>query len=168
MPIFLAKLVPFREYAYAAAAIGLVIFYNVHVHNLEVHYAAAKVAAVNEAVKSASDKLLADAKAREDKLAADYAASLKQVNDDHAKQLQADADTHAADLKRLRQLAQAVGNGSGGPALGGPTAADAAADPRGSSLIGLGYVSAELAAALHDARDDLSACYAERDSLTGK
>jgi hypothetical protein len=166
--IALLKLVPFRDYLYAALAIAAVAFYNIHVHNLEVNYARARVNAVNAAVTDASNKLTIAAKAREDKLAANYADRLKQVNDEHTKQLQADAATHAADLQRLRQLAAAFGNSSGSATLGGAASPGASADSGGSSLIGLGYVSAELAAALHDARDDLSACYAERDSLTGK
>lgn len=168
MMAILGKLVPFRGWIYAGAALALVIFYNVHVHNLEAHYAAAKVEAVNAAVTTASNELRAAAKVREDKMVADYATQLQQVNDDHAKQLQADAATHSADLQRLRQLAEAAGNGSGNGSLGGAAGSGSSANTGGSSLIGLGYVSEELAAALHDARDDLGACYAERGSLTGK
>lgn len=169
MPLFLSKLVPFRYYAYAAAAIAIVIFYNVHVHNLEVHYADVKVAAVKTAVKTASDKLIADAKIREDKLAADYAANLKQVNEAYAKHIQDTVAANASELQRLRELAaEADRNSSGNGPLEGSGGAGAPADPGRSSLVGLGFVSEELAAALRDARDDLGKCYAERDSLTGK
>lgn len=168
MPAFLLKLMPFRDYAYAAVVIGLVIFYNVHVHNLEVKYAAAKIQAVTDAVNKASSDLITAAQTREDKMAVDYAAALKQRDEQYAERIQADDAAHAADLQRLRKLADASRQGSGNSALGGAAGPGASADSGGSSLIGLGYVSAELAAALHDARDDLSACYAERDSLTGK
>lgn len=161
------KLVPFRDYVYAAAAIAAIVFYNVHVHNLEVRYAAKQMAAVTTAVKTSSDKLIAAAAIEKAKDAQAYAANLKQVNETYAKQTTADAATHAADLQRLRQLA-AVGNSGGSGSLEGASGAGSPADPGRSSLIGLGYVSAELAAALHDARDDLGLCYAERDSLTGK
>jgi hypothetical protein len=161
------KFIPPRYLIEAVAVVAAVVFYNVHVHNLEVRYAAKQVAAVRDAVTAASDKLIADAKAREDKQAADYATNLQQVNESYAKQVQASNATHAADLQRLRQLA-AASHGGGDSALGGPAAPGAPADSGRSSLIGLGYVSAELAGALHDARDDLGKCYAERESVAGK
>lgn len=167
MPAFLLKLMPWRDWAYAAAALALVVYYNVHVHNLEVSYAAQKVAAVTAAVKTASDELKAAAHDKSLKDAATYADNLKRVNETYAKQSQATAATHAADLQRLRQLASA-GNSGGNGTLEGPSGPGSASDPGRSSLIGLGYVSAALSAALHDARDDLGFCYAERDSLTGK
>lgn len=159
---------PWRDYAYAAAALALIVFYNVHVHNLEVQYAAEKVAAIETAVTTASNKLKADAKVEADKQAATYAANLKQVNETYAEHTKATDATHAADLQRLRQLANTDSNGSGNGSLEGASGAGPSADSWRSSLIGLGYVSEELSSALHDARDDLGKCYAERDSLTGK
>ena len=90
-----------------APALALVVYYNVHVHNLEVSYAAQKVAAVTAAVKTASDELKAAAHDKSLKDAATYADNLKRVNETYAKQSQADAATHFADLQRLRQLASA-------------------------------------------------------------
>lgn len=168
MPALLLKLMPWRDWAYAAAALALVVYYNIHVHNLEVHYAAKQVAAVTTAVKTASDKLIAAAAIEKAKDAKAYDANLKQVNETYAKHTQADAATHIADLQRLRQLASTAGNSGGNGSLESPSGSDSPSDPGRSSLIGLGYVSAALAAALHDARDDLGFCYAERDSLTGK
>lgn len=168
MPAFLLKFMPWRDYAYAAAALALIVFYNVHVHNLEVQYAAAKVAAVKTAVQVASDKLIASAARAQKEMAARYADNLKQVNETYAEHTKATDATHAADLQRLRQLANTNSDGSGNGSLEGASGADPSADSWRSSLIGLGYVSEELSSALHDARDDLGKCYAERDSLTGK
>src|SRR5882762_9140971 len=160
--ISLLKLLPFRDYVYAAIAIAAIVFYNVHVHNLEVRYAAKQVAAVKIAVQEASTTLIASAAKEMNIQAARYAANLKRMNETHAKQSQADDAAHAADLQRLRQLAAASNSGGSGSleGAGGPSSSP---DPGRSSLIGLGYVSAELAAALHDARNDLGSCYAERD-----
>jgi len=160
-------LIPFRDYVYAGVAIAAVIFYNVHVHNLEVHYAAKQVAAVKTAVTDASNALIASAAKEMNAQAARYAANLKQVNETYANQSHLDAVNHAADLQRLRQLASA-GNGGESRALQGPAGPGSPTDPGRSSLIGLGYVSAELAGSLRDAREDLGKCYAERDSVTGK
>src|SRR5882757_7695356 len=124
MPALLLKLMPWRDWAYAAAALALVVYYNVHVHNLEVHYAAKQVAAVTKSVKIASDKLILDAKIKSDADAARYADNLKQVNETYAKHTQADAATHVADLQRLRQLASAASNSGGNGSLEGPPGPD--------------------------------------------
>jgi hypothetical protein len=166
--IKLASGISIKDYLIAAAAVAAIVFYNVHVHNLEVRYAATRVAAVNAAVKNASDKLIAEAKVREDKMAADYTANLKQVNENYAQHTQTSDAAYAADLRRLRDLAASAGHGSGDGTLESPTGSGASSDTGRSSLIGLGRVSAELAGALRDARDDLGKCYAERESVAGK
>lgn len=157
----LAKLLPFRDYLYAAVAIAAVTWYNVHVHNLiraDEHKRDAAVATETARVEAAAQTHI-------DELTAAYARDRAQRDAEYEKHIQADASTHAADLQRLRQLAA---QGSGGPALAGSTSTSTPPDTGQPSLIGLGYVSEELAAALHDARNDLGACYAERDQLTGK
>lgn len=167
MIALLTKLVPLRDWAYAAAAIGAVIWYNVHVHDLEVSYAQKQVAAVYAAVKAATDKAQSEAQKTIDTLNAQYSARYAALEKTYDEQTTADAATHASDLQRLRDIA-AAGNSNPGAVLPGAGGTSSPDDSGRSSLVGLGYVSAELAAALHDARDDLGKCYAERDSLTGK
>jgi hypothetical protein len=167
MIAILTKFVPLRDWAYAAAAIAAVIWYNVHVHGLEVSYAEKQTAAVVRAVKEASDKAQAEALKQVNALNAQYSARYAALEKTYVEQTQADAATHASDLQRLRQLA-ATSNQHPNPVLQGSGGAGTPPNTGESSLVGLGYVSAELAAALYDARDDLGKCYAERDTLTGK
>lgn len=166
---FLAILskIPLREYFYAAAAIAAVTYYNVHVHNLEVAYGAKQKAAVESAVTLASAQALSAAKKMADAKEAQYTLQLSQVEENYETQLKASDDQHSADLARLRSL-EAASGGNTNSVLSGSGGAGSPGDSGGSSLVGLGYVSEELASALRDARADLSQCYAERDSLTGK
>lgn len=144
MPILaVLKLVPLRDWLWAGLAVAGIIFYNVHVHNLEVRYAADKVAAVGAAVTDASDKLVASAAKEMNAQAAAYAANLKKVNETYAQATQASDTAHAADLQRLRQLASAGNSGSNEP-LEGPAGSSSSPDTGRSSLVGLGYVSEEL------------------------
>jgi hypothetical protein len=164
----LIKLLPFRDYAYAAAAAAALVWYNVHVHNLEVAYGTKQVAATNAAYADASAKTLSAAKKLLDAKDAQHAQDLAKVEANYETQLKASANTHAADLQRLRQLAANESSSDSNSVLAGSGGSGSSAGAGGSSLVGLGYVSAELASALHDARNDLRACYADRDSLTGK
>jgi membrane protein involved in colicin uptake len=161
MPALLLKLVPFRDWFWAGAVAALLIFYNVHVDRLE----NAAVAHERAAVAAESAKVEASAQARLAAQAKDYADREAATEDNYEHQLQADSTVHAADLQRLRQLAA---QGSGSATLGGTAGSGSPPDSGGSSLVGLGYVSEELASALRDARDDLGKCYADRDALTGK
>lgn len=167
----LAKLVPFRDYAYAAAAIAAVAYYNIHVHELNVHYAAAQVAAVEKAENEASAKAFAAAKALADAKDKQYSIQLSQVEDTYETQLKAADDQHASDIVRLRQLA-AQGSGNANPVLSGSSGSGASGSGGDEGAGGLGAVPAGLSLELADAlrKDDaaLSACYADRDSLTGK
>jgi hypothetical protein len=157
----LSKLIPFRDYVYAAIAIAAIVVYNVHVDKLE-H---AAVAHERAAVAAESQKVEASAQARLAAQTKDYTdrEAVTEANYEHT--IQADDAAHAADIARLRQLAS---QGSGGAALPSAASTSTPADSGRSSLVGLGYVSEELAAALRDARSDLGKCYTERDSLTGK
>jgi hypothetical protein len=162
----LSKLIPFRDYVYAAVAIAAVIWYNVHVHRLEVAYAAQQVAAIEAAVDTASRAAQDAARKIADEKEKAYAVQASQVEDTYEKQLQSADAQHARDLDRVRQLtAQVHSNGdallpgaagSASGTNGGPSRADA---------LGIG---AELADALR--RDDaqLQQCWADRDALTGK
>lgn len=157
----LAKLVPFRDYLYAVLAIAAVTYYNVHVHNL----IKADEYRQEVAIQKESAKVLANAHKVMDDLSAQHASDTKIIQERADAQHKIDADLHSADLNRLRQLAA---QSNRGPALGSAAGPTPPSDTGRSSLVGLGYVSAELAGSLRDARDDLGACYAERDSLTGK
>lgn len=165
MPAFLS-LVPLKDWLLAAAAVAVIVFYNVHVHDLIV----ADEHKRDAAVAAESARVMASAQKQIDAQNKYYSDREADTEANYEKQLQ-DADaTHAADLKRLQQLAAIQGSGS--TTLDGTAGSGAPADSGGSSLIGLGYVSEELASALRDARADLGACYAERGSLnpstTGK
>jgi membrane protein involved in colicin uptake len=161
MPAALLKLIPFRDYLYAAIAIVAIVFYNVHVHELEAH----AVEHERAAIQAETARVERSAQARLAAQAQDYADREAATEDAYEKQIQADDAAHAADLERLRQLAT---QGSGSPTLPGSASPEAPPDSGRSSLVGLGYVSEELATALRDAREDLGKCYAERDALTGK
>ena len=163
---FLAKLVPFRDYFYAAIVVAAVIWYNVHVHGLITADEHKRDAAVAEE----SVKVQTAALAREAQDIADYTTRLKKANDDYATRIQADGTAHAADIARLRQLA--AGQSGGSAALHSAPSTGTADGPIGTSDGALGYVPAELGAELADALRATAAqrdlCYADRDSLTGK
>jgi hypothetical protein len=166
LPALLLKLVPFRDYAYAGAVVAAVLWYNVHVHELERAYAVKQVAAVEAAVTEESTKVTDAAKKILDAKQKEYAAKSAQTETQYATALKSADDRHASDLERVRELTaqihrgpDAVLPGPAGPASGsdvGPTRAEA---------LGIG---AELADALR--RDDaqLQACWDDRDALTGK
>jgi hypothetical protein len=167
----LLKLVPFRDYAYAALGIAAVVWYNVHVHGLEVGYAAKQVTAVNAAYADASAKALSAAKKLLDAKDAQHAQDVAQIQEKANEDAKNSAAAHAADLQRLRQLA-AQGNRQPNavlPSAGGGSAPSGQGD---TGAEGLGLVPAELGAELADAlrttRDQRDLCYADRDALTGK
>jgi hypothetical protein len=166
MPALLLKLIPFRDYVYAALAIAALIF-GVHEYRaIEAKGAAHEIAAV----QAASVKAQAAAKAANDKLTADYSAALVTVGENYAKAIQDNDTAHSADLKRLQQ--RAAGGDRADAAVGSASPATATAGGGNQGAAGLGKVPADLALELADAlrQDDaaLQQCYADRDSLTGK
>lgn len=166
MPILLSKLIPFRDYFYAAVAVAAVIFYNVHVHELEVGYAKQRVAAVEAADKAATDRTLRAAKDAIDAKEKQYTLQLSQVEDTYETQLKSADDQHNADLARVRQLTAASNRGAGSVLSGsGSSGAEAACGALCAAALGAG---AELAAALRQDDAALTACYDERDKVTGK
>jgi hypothetical protein len=120
------------------------------------------VAAVKIASKKAEDAAAAEIA----KTSAEHANDLAKVESNYENLIKSDDAASAADITRLRKLAS--DNQHANPVLGGAGSGAAPAATGESSLIGLGNVSAELAAALRGARDDLTKCYADRDALTGK
>jgi hypothetical protein len=169
--IALLGMIPLKDWAIAAGVVALVIFYNVHVHDLEVSYSAQRAVAVNAAYKKGSDEAVAAAKkqiADKDKEHADY---LAQVEENYEKLIQANDAAHNADAARLRQRA-ADSEQRANALLASAGAVSSAAGGGDQGAGGLGTVPAGLGLELADAlrQDDaaLTKCYADRDSLTGK
>ena len=156
----LSKLIPVRDYFYAAAVVAAVVWYNIHVHNLEVGYAKQKTDAIVAAVSQAQSaaKKIADQKEKQ------YAIARAQVEEQHAKDIQAADATHAADLERVRQLTAKIRSGS---VPSGPSGPGTGADAGAISAAALGS-AAELADALRHDDASLQQCWGERDALTGK
>ena len=167
MVAVLLKLVPFRDYVYAALAIGAVVFYNAHVHKLE----AAAVAHEVAAVQAAGAKVMAAANAQIASINQQHAADVAKVQATYEQQISAASAQHDADLRRLR-VGAAGGQHGGGPVLGSSSSASSSAGGGDGGAVGLATVPGELALKLADAlrQDDaaLQACYTDRDNLTGK
>lgn len=168
------KLVPFRDYAYAAAAIAAIAWYNVHVHNLEVAYAHKQVSAVTTAVAAATKKNEADAEAKIAALNTQHARDVAQVETKYEDQIKQNDADHATDLARLRQRAARSGSGNSNAVLGsaagsGQAATEGSGNP---GIDGLGTVPGALGLELVDAlrADDaaLNKCWVDRDDLVGK
>jgi hypothetical protein len=172
MPALLLKLIPFRDYAYAALFVAAVVWYNVHVHNLNVAYAAKQETALTSAIAAANTKADAAAKTKLDKLTADYNAAIVTIGENYAKAMQSADAAHDADTKRLQLRAASASGGASNTGVGSAAAQASAADAGTISARALGVVPAERALDLADAlrADDaaLVQCYADRDSLTGK
>src|SRR3984957_4528782 len=170
MIAMLAKLIPFRDYVYAAIAAAVLIWYNVHVTELEHHYAADKVAAVVSADAAATKKAndAADKVIAADR--ASYTASLQKAQEAFDANSKATAAANAADIARLRDITASYQKANA--LLSGALTASATGKPGPGSTESLGTVpaelGAELAGALRTTNDQLQLCYAERDSLTGK
>lgn len=167
MPLALLKLIPFRDYAYAALAIAAVIFWFHHDH-VEQAKGAARVTA---AVATATAKANADAQTKIDKLNTEHGKDVAAIEESYERTIQSNDASHAADLQRLRERAASQGN-SPGQVLGSTPGGETTLDGGTRSTSGVGSVPAEQALNLADAlrADDaaLTKCYADRDSLTGK
>ena len=170
MPAIFAKLLPFRDWAYAAVLVAAVIFYNVHVHNLIVKAERAQIAAV----QAASDKVRAEAHAQKLKDDADYAAAKAATEKMYAENFAAAATADAADLLRLQRLVASYrdANRALQGALGAsdkPDPAAGASGPGGLGELPRGLrVSLGLAEALRADDNLLNECRADRDALSGK
>lgn len=166
------KAVPFRDCVYAAAAIAAVVWYNVHVHNLEVGYSQKRVAAVNSAYADASAQALKAAKAAADAKDKQYAQIVAQVKASYEDQIARGNAAHDADIARLRQRAADSRSQHPDAVLGSAAGSSSTVDGGDSGASRLGSVPASLGLELADAlrKDDaaLAACYADRDGLTGK
>jgi hypothetical protein len=162
----LVKLIPFRDYAYAALAAAAIVFWFHHDAVEQKKGAAHEIAAV----QAATAKVQAAAEAQIKQKDSEYASNLAKVTSGYEEELSLDAGQHDADLQRLRDADTSHSSahsavGSAGPAHAGPA-------PGTASAGGLGSVPADIALGLADAlrHDDaeLKECWADRDELTGK
>lgn len=162
----LLKLIPFRDYLYAALAVAAVIWFLHHDH-LERDIGAAKVVA---SVQAATRKAEQAAQKRIDKLNVDHANDVAQIEDRYENTIHDNDVAHAADLQRLHERSHS--DSSPGKLLGSASGGETSTQAGASSAEGLGGVPATIALRLADAlrADDaaLDKCYADRDSLTGK
>lgn len=163
------KLVSVRDYIYAAAAAAAVGWFLVHDHNERAAGAKHEAAAV----AAASSKTQQAADIRVKQLTDTYTAQVKDITNGFQTQLAAASAQHNVDVERLRERAAASGNGAGAvlhSAAGSSQGAAANTGSAGASGLGEvpGTVTLELADALRHDDAALTACYADRDSLTGK
>ena len=162
MLALLTKLLPFRDWIYAALAVAAVAGWFYHDHVI----ATQAVAHERAAVAAASAKAEHDAESRVAALAAQHTAELIKLKVDYDAQISHALAAHVDDVQRLRDYdtyrrAHPVLVGAVG------TLGQALADGS-DSFAALGAVSAELADALRHDDAALTACYADRDALTGK
>lgn len=166
----LLKLLPWRDWVYAAIAVGAIGYYNVHVHNLTTAAVAHELASIQKT----SDALKAQAVAKVAALTADYNRQLTAAQEKYAQDTQAATVAHDADLQRLLQLASAYRHADravpSSPGTSGQPSTSARPDSAGSvgSLPQGLNVSLGLADALRFDDNLLATCRAERDTLTGK
>jgi hypothetical protein len=166
MPALLLKLIPFRDYAYAALAIAAVVWFLHHDH-VERDIGAARE---TKAVAVATAKANTAAKAEIDRLNAAHADDVAQIEARYENAIRDNDASHAADLQRLRN--SAASSGKANPVLGGASGGTAPTETGAGSAGSLGSVPADIALKLADSlrADDaaLDKCYADRDDLTGK
>lgn len=157
----LTKLIPFRDWIYAAIAVAGVVFWFHHDHVEQARGAAR----VNTAVMAATQRAAAVAHAKIVQLNTQHATEVAKVENTYENALVAASSQHAADLRRLHDY-EIYREAHG--VLGGSSSPSAKAPQGAGSVERLEQVSAELADALRQDDAALNECYADRDSLTGK
>lgn len=163
MPLFLTKLLPFRDILYGGIAIAAVIFW-VHHNHVEQAKGAARI---QRAVAAATVKANAQAAARIKLQTQQTAAVQRQVESTYENALAVAGSQHAADLRRLREY-EVRRNSHPHGVLESTPSASAQTHGGSQSFERMGAVSAQLAAALREDDAALLQCWTERDSLTGK
>lgn len=166
IPAALLKLIPFRDYAYAALAIAAVVWF-LHHDSVERSLGATRV---TTAVATATAKANAAAQSKIDQLTATHADDVAKIEDNYESTIRDNDASHASDLQRLRERASRSSNS--GQVLGSARGGETAVTPGAGGAVSLGSVPADIALQLVDAlrADDASLmkCYADRDDLTGK
>lgn len=164
----LLKLIPFRDYLWAAALVALITFGLYEHHHLIAEGEAIKTAEVNKASLEAQ----AEADARVAQLTADHVDEVASIKEVHEKQHQVDSALHDSDAVRLRQYdAYRRAHPPVGSSGAGPGADTVGTDGIGGDDIrftSLEQVALRLAAAGRNVKSALVACMADRADLTGK
>jgi hypothetical protein len=167
MPALLA-LVPIKDWVYLSlilALIGGFVSYTIH----ERHLGAAHEVA---ALKKSSNTLQAAAVKHNAEIAKAYAASSSKIVGDLNAQLKTASDQHDSDAQRLREYdtyrSAHPAVGSAGSAVGVVAAGNESSNGLDQRLASLEQVALGLATADREVSDSLTACIAERNSLTGK
>lgn len=162
----LLKLIPIRDWLYAAITIAAVIWFLHHDH-VERNIGAARITA---AVQVATAKAQAAAQKKIDSLNVTHADDVAQIEDQYEKAIRDNDASHATDLQRLRN--RAARDSPASQVLDGSKGGEATGKAGTGSVASLGSVPAELTLNMADAlrADDaaLDKCYADRDGLTGK
>jgi hypothetical protein len=160
------SLLPFRDYLYAALAVVAVVFWFHHDHVLEARGAASELVAVQKTTKT----LQAQAQAQIASLTKQHDADVAKVQATYEQTLASNNAQHNADLKRLRDDYES--HSASHASLAGTSGATPGPDAGAAGAVTLGNVPAGLTLELADAlrADDaqLTSCWADRDSLTGK
>lgn len=161
----LLRLIPSKDWLYIAAIVALLSSFTAYTIH-ERHVGAAHQLA---AVARASAKAEAAAKQQIQDLTDQHSRDVTAITGAYNHAIQTASVERDSDLKRLRDF---DAYRKAHPALDGAGGSVTSDGAGGQSADGLGAVPAGLAAELADAlrQDDaaLRACYADRDSLTGK
>jgi hypothetical protein len=156
---FLLGLIPTKDWFIGAAVIGLAVlcwhFYDKYEN--AVNYA--------NTIKAESAQAKADAAQQIADLTTQYSKALDANKVIYETELANDAAQHASDTERLRQLAAARNKDA---VLSGASGLPAAIAAWSSRLSRLEQVSAGLADALRADDAAATACWRDRDALTGK
>lgn len=159
----ITKILPWRDWLYVGIIAAGVIFWIHHDHVEE----AKGAAQITAAVRVANQKAEKVAAAQVASLNTQHAADVAKVSTVYENALVVASSRHAADLQRLRDYANYRSSRPNAVLESAPGAStQAGARSQGSGR--LGTTAAELADALRQDDAALTACYAERDSLTGK
>lgn len=155
------KLLPAKDYVYGAIIAALLGWFGWYTYH-ERHVGAQETVA---AVQKASKKAEATAEKQVQKLTNEHAADVAAIEDKYEGMLSDADDAHNADLQRLHDAERyRQANSAVARTLSAPAQAPSGTD----STKRLESISAELADALRKDDAALEACYADRDSLTGK
>ena len=162
----LLSFIPARDWCWAILLAALLAFSVHFVHKKE----AEAVAHETAALKASSDALVKKEAAHVAEVAKNYAASAAATTETLNEQIQAANAQHTSDADRLREYdayrrAHPAVASTGKPADGSGTSGTG----QGEDFVGeLGQAGVSLADALRGTTEALSACMADRNSLTGK
>ena len=167
MPALLA-LIPVKDWIYAGLGVALLAFGGYEIHHLKAEGAAHEVAALQKS----SAELTAKAVAHNAEIGKAYVASAAKITGDLNAQIDIANAQHTSDAQRLRDYdtyrRQHPAVASTGSPGGAPVAGTSSAGQGEDFVSELGLAGVSLADSLRDVNAALSACTADRNSLTGK